>query len=182
MSLFVLPERVPLVFYLSIYSGQFSTVLLVYSRYITGVSLAQCRGIGSIISSQCFWVGELLQLGFQDVSFLPSWATFFTTFLINCGGGESLRTTTCLGTVVGGRQGHAPCEECLLQQSHILCQLNCVEIIRLRQYWGKSGHPHFCGYYWIWNIGVCHITVVWLVCSVYPPMSRFAGWGKSGHL
>ena len=33
-------------------------------------------------------------MGFQDVAFLP----------------EDLWTTTCLRTVVGGRQGHAPCK------------------------------------------------------------------------
>ena len=37
-------------------------------------------------------------------------ATFSTTFLKNCGRGESLKTTTCVKTVVGGKQGHAPCE------------------------------------------------------------------------
>ena len=41
-------------------------------------------------------------MGFQDVAFLPSPASFSTTFLINCGRGESLRTATCIVTVVGG--------------------------------------------------------------------------------
>ena len=36
-------------------------------------------------------------------------ASFFTTFLKDCGRGESLGTTTCLKPVVGGKQGHAPC-------------------------------------------------------------------------
>ena len=54
-------------------------------------------------------VGELL-VGFQDVAFLPSLACFFpTTFLEYCGRGEFLGTTTCFKTVVGGKQGHAPC-------------------------------------------------------------------------
>ena len=34
------------------------------------------------------------------ISFLPYRASFFTTFLNNCGGGESLGTTTCPKTVV----------------------------------------------------------------------------------
>ena len=48
-------------------------------------------------------------MDFQDVVFLPSQATFYTTFLTNCGRGESPGTTTRLKTVVGGKQGHAPC-------------------------------------------------------------------------
>ena len=37
---------------------------------------------------------------FQDVAFLPSRASFYTTFLKYCGRGESLGTTTCLKAVV----------------------------------------------------------------------------------
>ena len=36
----------------------------------------------------------------QDVAFLPLRASFSTTFLKNCGRGESFVTTTCLMTVV----------------------------------------------------------------------------------
>ena len=43
-------------------------------------------------------------MGFQDVAFLSSRASFYTTFLKNCGSGESLMTTTCLKNVVGGKQ------------------------------------------------------------------------------
>ena len=46
----------------------------------------------------------------QDVVFLPCGARFYTTFLKSCGGGKSLRTTTHLKTVVGGKQEHAPCK------------------------------------------------------------------------
>ena len=70
-------------------------------------------------------------MGFQDVAFLPSRASFSTTFLKSYGRGESLVTTTCLKTVVGGKQGHAPCKILLLQQSLFLCQLNFLEITRL---------------------------------------------------
>ena len=69
-------------------------------------------------------------MSFQHVAFLPSRASFHTTFLKNCGRGERLRTTTCLGTVVGGKQGHAPCRILLLQLSPFLCQLNFFEITR----------------------------------------------------
>ena len=48
-------------------------------------------------------------MGFQDVAFLSSRAGFSTTFLNNCGRGESFVTTTCTKTVVGVKQGHAPC-------------------------------------------------------------------------
>ena len=72
-------------------------------------------------------------MGYQDVAFLPSRASFSTTFLKNCGRGESLGTTTFLKTVVGGRQGHAPCEVLLLQQSLFLCLLDFMQIIRLSQ-------------------------------------------------
>ena len=34
-------------------------------------------------------------MGYQDVAFLSSVASFCTTFLENCGKGESLMTTTC---------------------------------------------------------------------------------------
>ena len=70
-------------------------------------------------------------MGFQDEASLPSRASFSTMFLNNCGGGESLGTTTCLKTVVGGKQGHAPSETLLLQQSLFLCRLTFVEIITL---------------------------------------------------
>ena len=77
----------------------------------------------------------MLQEIFQDVVFLPSGASFSTTFLKNCGRGESLGSTTCLNAVVGvskgmlsveyscsnkncgwGNQGHALCRILLLQQ------------------------------------------------------------------
>ena len=56
---------------------------------------------------------------------------FSTTFLKTCVRGESLRTSTCHKTVVGGKQGHASCIILLLQQNPFLCQLDFMEIIRL---------------------------------------------------
>ena len=56
----------------------------------------------------------------QDVAFLPSRASFPTTFLKNCGRDESLVNTTCLKTVVVGNLGHAPCKILSFQQSLFL--------------------------------------------------------------
>ena len=47
-------------------------------------------------------------MGFQDIAFLPTRASFSTTFLKNCGRGESLGTTTCPKTVVGVSKGMLP--------------------------------------------------------------------------
>ena len=64
-------------------------------------------------------------MGVHDVKFLPFFPSrsslSTSTFLKNCGRGESLRTTTCDKTVVGGKQGHAPCKILPLQQSIFLC-------------------------------------------------------------
>ena len=95
------------------------------------------------VSSQ----GRLDPMSFQDVAFLPSRNSFSTTFVKNCGRGGSLRITTCLITVVGGKQGRAPCNIFLLQQILFSCQSIFVEITRLSQGRGKSGHPNFWGYY-----------------------------------
>ena len=74
---------------------------------------------------------------FQDVAFLPpSRASFCTTVLKNCGRGESLWTTTYNRTVVVGKQGHAPCRICLLQQSLLFVPV--YFILRLQQRLGKS--------------------------------------------
>ena len=43
-------------------------------------------------------------MDFQDVAFLPTKASFSATFHNNCGRGESLGSTTCLKTVVLGKQ------------------------------------------------------------------------------
>ena len=54
-----------------------------------------------------------------------------TTFHKNCGRDESLRTTTFLKTVVGGKQGHAPCKILSLHEASFLCQSNLMDMIRL---------------------------------------------------
>ena len=68
-------------------------------------------------------------MGFQDVAFLPSRAHFATTFLEYCGRGYGLGTTTCLKTMIGGKQGYAPCKVLLLSQVFFLCHF--MEIIGL---------------------------------------------------
>ena len=72
-------------------------------------------------------------MGFQDVAFLPSRDSVYTTFHKNCGRGESLGTATYLSSVVGGKQGHAPCKIFLFQQFLFLCQSNLFKIMRLSQ-------------------------------------------------
>ena len=47
-------------------------------------------------------------MGSPDVAFLPSRASFSTTFHEDCGIGESLRTTTCPKIVVGASKGMLP--------------------------------------------------------------------------
>ena len=59
-------------------------------------------------------------MSFQDVAFLPSQASLYITFLKNGGRGESLRTTTYHKTVVGGKQGHAPCKTLLLHKDFLM--------------------------------------------------------------
>ena len=55
-------------------------------------------------------------MGCQDVAFLPSRASFSTTFISNCGRGESPGITTCLKIVVGGKQGPVTCRILSLHQ------------------------------------------------------------------
>ena len=43
-------------------------------------------------------------------------ASFYATLLGCCGRGENLGTTTCLNSVVGGKQGYVPCRMPSLQQ------------------------------------------------------------------
>ena len=66
-------------------------------------------------SSTNGYLGSELQVGFQDVAFLPSELVFVPCFLKNCGRGEGLMAATCHRTIDGGKQGHAPCKSLLLQ-------------------------------------------------------------------
>ena len=72
-------------------------------------------------------------MSFWDVALLSYRASIPTTFLKHCSRGESLATATCLGAVVGGKQGHAPCKVFSLQQTLFLCQSYFIEITRLWQ-------------------------------------------------
>ena len=68
-----------------------------------------------------------------SVPAIPS--CFFTTFLKDCGRGESLWATTYLNTVFGGKQGHALCRILSLQQGFfVLVQFHVDHrnIIKLR--------------------------------------------------
>ena len=46
-------------------------------------------------------------MGFQAVEFLPSRASFYTTFLKKCNRGEGLGAATCLRTEIGSKQSNA---------------------------------------------------------------------------
>ena len=48
-------------------------------------------------------------MSFQNIAFLFSRVSFCITFLKNYGKGYGFGTAICLKTVVGGKQGHAPC-------------------------------------------------------------------------
>ena len=88
---------------------------------------------------ESIYFSKELLMAVQDVASLPSEASFSATFLKHCGRGESLGTTTCLRTVVGGKHRHASCKILLLQQHLFLCQSNFMEIIRLLwQIWPPS--------------------------------------------
>ena len=76
-------------------------------------------------------------MGFQDVAFLPSQASFPPHFL----------------KIVVEVKASGPPQ--LLQQSLFLCQLNFMKIKRLSQMGGESDHPQFWGFHRIQNIGVC---------------------------
>ena len=78
----------------------------------------------------CGW-GVGTPEGFQDVAFLPSGASFSAIFLKNCGGGESLRSTTCLKTVVRSKQGHAPCKMLLFHKVSFCVDLSVREFYKI---------------------------------------------------
>ena len=72
-----------------------------------------------------------LLMGFQYVAFLPSRASFFSTFLKNCDGVVSLGTTTYHKTVVGVSKGMLPVKYFRPNKASSFCQSNFMEIIRL---------------------------------------------------
>ena len=117
-----------------------------------------------------FLVGDLFW-DFHDVAFLPSRASFSTTFLKNCGRGESLRNTTYLITVFRGKQGHSPCKILLLQQI-----LLCVSQISLRSQFFHKVEPtlvtlcfeDIAGYKTVVSVCAPHIVVMYLsvLCNI----------------
>ena len=92
---------------------------------VTGLRAVQLTNLSVLSITMYFYIADCMVLellmGFHDVAFLSSRASFSTTFLTNCGSGERLWTTTCLTTGVGGKQGHAPCKMLSLQQNLFLC-------------------------------------------------------------
>ena len=56
-------------------------------------------------------------MGFQNVAFLPSRASISTTFLEDCGRGESLEITKYLKAAIWAKQGHDQCKIILLRQT-----------------------------------------------------------------
>ena len=55
-------------------------------------------------------LGRGFLMGFQYVGLLPSRASFYTSFLKDCGRDENLIAATCLSTVFRSKHGHAPCK------------------------------------------------------------------------
>ena len=74
----------------------------------------------------------------------------------DCGGGkqghsmcEIVWTTMCPMTVVGVSKVILSVKCFCCNKVSFFCQLNFMEIIRLSQSWGESGHPQFLGFYQI---------------------------------
>ena len=86
-------------------------------------------------------------MSFLDVAFLPSLASFSTTFHKNCGKGDSLRTTSCLRTVVEAKQGHAPYKILLLHKAFFVSVEFNGDHYNAHKDEVKSGHAQFWGYY-----------------------------------
>ena len=63
--------------------------------------------------------GALNRFSGCSVSAFPGFF-FLATFLKSCGRGKGLRTTMCIKTVVGGKQGHALCKILLLNKASLL--------------------------------------------------------------
>ena len=88
-------------------------------------------------------------MGFQDVAFLPSRASFSTMFLKNCGRCKSLRTTTCPKTMAWAKQRHAPCKySCTTKPLLRTAEFNGDHMTAYKDE-VRSGHPQFWGYYLI---------------------------------
>ena len=66
-------------------------------------------------------------MDFQDVAFLPSLASFYTTFLKHCSIGECLWTATCLEKNMFWAK-----------QSHAFCKIFSFLQILFRAYWPRS--------------------------------------------
>ena len=86
-------------------------------------------------------------MGFQDLAFLLSRASLPTTFLKNCGRGESLGKTTCPKTPVGVDNGMLPVKYfCSNKAFFVSVKFNEDHKTAYIDE-AKSGHPQFWGYY-----------------------------------
>ena len=111
--------------YVCIYVYIYTICVCIYI-YIYNVCIYMCIYMGR--GTQCF----------QDVVFMPSKPSFSNSFLKKCGRGESLWTTTCLKTVVGG--------EILLFHKACFC-VNYGDQKTAYKDEVISGQPQFWGYY-----------------------------------
>ena len=109
---------------------------------------------------------EKLQIGVNNVAFAPTEASFQTTPLTNCHGGQDHGTATCFKTMADGKQRHAPCKIYLLQEI-----LSCVSWISWRsqdRYRVEESLAilSFWGYYRIWLLPELPETVVSVCLSI----------------
>ena len=93
-------------------------------------------------------------MSFQDVAFLPSRASFSTTFLKKIVVWVKASGPPRLKNIVEGYQGHAPCKTLLLHKVSLVSvefhedhKIACKDEV-------KSDHPQFSGYYQISNSGL----------------------------
>ena len=75
-----------------------------------------------------FAKGRELQSGFQDVAFLPSRASFCSTFLKNCDRCYDLGTASCLQAVGWMSKGMLPVKSFSYNRSYFLCKCRHVMI------------------------------------------------------
>ena len=97
-------------------------ILVFYSCTVSTIKLEVCvlGGCGDIPRVGILTLADIFMFVIKvDIVFFSIYYDS-ATFLKNCGRGECLGTTKCARTVVGGKQGHAPCKILLPQQS-IFC-------------------------------------------------------------
>ena len=98
-----------------------------------------------IISASITFTFNLLQLqmGVQDVAFMPPGACFYNTFLRRCGRGYGLVTAKCHETVVGAIKGMLPVECAPTNPLFVL--VYSFGGRKLSQHWGNLATPTLWG-------------------------------------